>query len=75
MPGPLDRLRERFLKAEGRIKREQYQPQRKWKTTNCLGCGKKVEYIPKDQFNGTLKCPECGTRFLVPSLDKFVEVK
>lgn len=73
VPSQLDMLRERFEKAEGRIKRERYwPPKRNWKITHCLACGKKVEYIPKDQFNGTLLCPHCKTRFRVPSLDGFL---
>jgi len=68
VPGPLDALRERFLRSEGWVKREQYQPRQEWKITHCLACGKKIKYIPKDKFNGTLKCPECGIRFKVPNL-------
>ena len=51
----------RFYKVNGK-------PRRDWKITRCLACGKRIEYIPKERYNGTLKCPHCGTRFLVPSL-------
>jgi DNA-directed RNA polymerase subunit RPC12/RpoP len=60
-------------RARGRVRREQYRPRREWRVTHCLACDKRVEYIPKDQFNGTLKCPHCGVRFKVPSLDGFIK--
>ena len=79
VPGPFDNLRERFLAAEKRIRREDYIPRKKikWRIVYCPECQAKVEYVPRDKnnFNGTMKCPHCGVRFKVPSLNGFINNK
>lgn len=68
-----DNLRDRFLEAEKRVRREDYVPREKveWRTVYCPKCQKKVEYFPKENFNGLVKC-SCGAIVRVPSLDGFI---
>ena len=42
-----------------------------WKKVSCPYCQKKVEYLPKQGWNGNLRCPYCEKVFVVPSLDRF----
>jgi len=73
------RLWEMMNSARKRIMREDYIPRKKikWRIVYCPKCQAKVEYVPRDKnnFNGTMKCPNCGTRFKVPSLDGFINNK
>ena len=70
------RLGEMFGIARRRVMKEDYIPRKKikWRIVYCPKCQAKVEYVPRDKnnFNGTMKCPNCETRFKVPSLDKFL---
>lgn len=75
MPIPYDKLRERFEKAEGQIKRDNYreQPKKKWLRTKCSHCGYEIDYSPKDDFDGDLRCPTCGKNFHISRMDDFIE--
>ena len=75
IPMGTNRLREMFEKAQGQVFKDNYRerPKIKWRITVCPHCGYKIRYYPKEEWMGTLKCPECGIRFKVPSLDGFVK--
>ena len=63
------RLDEKISKA---YKRERYYEEKDWKKTVCPYCQKSVQYIPKLDFSGIVKCPHCLREFKVPSLDGWV---
>jgi rRNA maturation endonuclease Nob1 len=44
-----------------------------WKQMRCTKCQKRVEYVPKEGWDGKLICPHCGHEFRVPSLDGWLE--
>jgi len=64
-----------FTWAEGQAIRDNYSDilKRKWLKVRCPSCHYLVENDPKTNWSGTLKCPECGKNFKVPSLDGFIE--
>lgn len=66
-------LADRFVWAEGQVTRDRPPEKKKWKIVYCPSCQKKVEYLPKAEWRGMLKCPHCEVTFKVPSLDGFVE--
>ena len=66
------RVTERILEAERLEKKRILEPpKRKWIKTNCPSCGYKIEYVPKKEFTGELRCPECGHTFKVSRLDSY----
>lgn len=75
VPTPYDELRKRFEKAEGQLLRDGYrdEPKRKWRKARCPKCGYRIDYDPKPDWSGELKCPDCGHIFKVPRLDSYLE--
>lgn len=73
VPSGLDRLRERFEKAEGQILKDGYRdkPNQKFLKARCPHCGYVVQYSPKENFKGDLRCPNCSKTFHVIRLDDF----
>ena len=69
-----DVLDERFLKAEGQLKRDQYRPKdnRKWLKAKCSFCSYVFQYSPQDDFTGDLRCPSCGKTFHISRLSDFI---
>ena len=67
-----EELARRFRQAEKLYIKAQYEkPKIKYLKTHCLRCQKIVEYKPKDNFKGRLKCPHCGKEFRLFRLDDF----
>ena len=63
----------RFLFAESQSRRDQYRPKEEkkdWLTTHCTHCDYRIQYIPKEGYQGQLKCPDCGKIFDVPDDDQ-----
>ena len=67
-----DRLRRRFREAEGIVLKNR-PPEKKvrWFKTRCPKCNSKIEYSPKSDWNGLLRCGECGHEFRLSLLDHF----
>ena len=55
-------LAERLRKAFGK---------RKWFRTICPECGERVEYAPKENWDGKLNCKSCKNDFTLLILDHF----
>lgn len=78
-----DWLNDRIRRAEKQMMRDRYTPPKKdWLKTTCPGCGYRISYIPRENWNKILKCPECQNIFEVDvgkskgvSLDDFVGVE
>lgn len=67
-----DEIARRFLLAEGQDLKDRPEPKkRKWLKTRCPHCRKKVEYSPKKNFKGELRCGNCGKKFNITVLDHF----
>lgn len=63
-----------FLAEKRGERKEQYKkPKIKWLETVCTKCGKKIEYIPKENFRGQIQCPQCWEVFKIPSLNNFIK--
>ena len=45
---------------------------RRWFKTICPSCGEEVQYAPKENWNGKLKCGNCQHEFTLLILDHFV---
>ena len=75
VPGHNDRLREMLEKAESQTLKDGYRdsPKRKWLKTKCPKCGYRIQYDPKPDWSGELRCPDCGRIFKVPRLDTYLE--
>ncbi len=66
-------IERRVLEAEKIDKRNRPDKvKRKWRTDHCPKCQRKVEYFPRKNFTGDLKCLHCGEVFRAPSLDSFL---
>jgi len=50
-------------------KRNRYHENIEWNKVKCQNCGKVVEYVPKEGWDGRLRCPHCGEWFRVPRLE------
>jgi rubrerythrin len=44
---------------------------RRWLKHNCQKCGYLIEYEPKPDFSGELRCPHCGSTVKVSRLDDY----
>lgn len=68
------RMAERFIEAE-RLEKESRpdEKKRKWIKTRCPKCGYKIEYVPKEKWDGELRCPHCGESFKISRLDDWTE--
>ena len=67
-----EELARRFRDAEKLYVKAQYKkPKIKYLKTHCLHCQKIIEYVPKDNFKGRLKCPHYGKEFHLFRLDDF----
>ena len=63
----------RFLEAE-KISRKTLwkdKPKIVYHTTYCPKCQRKVEYSPRSEFRGNLKCPHCHHEFKLSRLEDF----
>lgn len=68
-------MREMFALADSQTVKDRVpEKKRKWRTTRCPN-GHKIEYVPKENFTGDLRCPTCGKSFHLVRLDDFKEKK
>ena len=53
--------------------RKMFHPDKKfdWRSTHCPHCNKKVQYFPKEKWEGKLTCPHCNREFIVPDLTRY----
>jgi len=49
------------------------QQKEEWRKVHCPQCRYIIEYQPKEDFDGILKCPDCGKRFRVVGLEDFLK--
>ncbi len=69
-----DRLRKRFLDAEGQTLKDRPPEKNKkvrWFKTHCPKCDYEVEYAPKENWDGQLTCPQCQNNFQLTLLSHF----
>ena len=52
--------------------RKAFKKKTKWFKTQCPRCDKKVEYQPGKNWDGRLRCGECGHVFTLLILDHFM---
>ena len=65
-------LAKRFRWAEGQaLKDRPPEIRRKWFKTRCPGCKEQVQYSPKENWDGLLRCGSCGHEFRLAILDHF----
>jgi len=64
-----DYIRNRSLRKKGKTNDHGYLV---WKKVSGPYCDKKVEYLPKQGWDGKLICPHCERDFSVPSLDSWL---
>jgi hypothetical protein len=62
----------KFREAERLGVQHEYHPvKRNWRRVYCPKCQHKIEYVPRPNWNGMVKCVECGCVFKAPCLDDF----
>lgn len=67
-----ERLRKRFLDAEGQVLKDRPpEKKRRWINTICPKCKVQVKFSPKTNWDGLLKCGECGHEFRLSLLTRF----
>lgn len=69
----------RRMKIIDDLGRRQY-PKKKdsiknWMTTYCPKCGKKLEYVPVENWDGSIRCPHCQHKFKQVLLKDFKDIK
>jgi len=67
-----DDIERRFREAEKTLlKSRPPEKHHKWLRTKCPKCDYRIDYDPKPDWSGTLKCPTCGKVFKVVRLNDF----
>jgi rubrerythrin len=71
------RIAEMIAEAERIERQHQYRPEEKvkWLRVKCPFCGYKFEHSPKPDWDGRLRCPECGKVFKLTRLDDFSQTR